>query len=75
MDINISVPKIYHSFILPDFPATTKWLTIQEREYAMRRLEHDNNSTLAGDLSHIQSFIHAVKDWRYASYNTISILR
>ncbi|QKX54712.1 uncharacterized protein TRUGW13939_01800 [Talaromyces rugulosus] len=51
-------------FILPDFPATTKWLTITEREYAMRRLEHDNNSTLAGDLSHTQSFIHAVRDWR-----------
>ena len=51
-------------FILPDFPATTKWLTAEEREYAVRRLEHDNNSTQAGTLSHLQSFVHAVQDWR-----------
>jgi MFS family permease len=28
-------------FILPDFPATTKWLTPQERALAMRRMEED----------------------------------
>jgi len=28
-------------FILPDFPATTKWLTDQERQMAMYRLERD----------------------------------
>ncbi|KAM3498319.1 hypothetical protein MY10362_008354 [Beauveria mimosiformis] len=33
-------------FILPDFPATTSWLTPEEREYAIRRLAADNNYTL-----------------------------
>ncbi|KAJ6443389.1 MFS general substrate transporter [Purpureocillium lavendulum] len=51
-------------FILPDFPATTKWLTAEEREYAVRRLEHDNNSTQAGSMGHVQSLVRAVKDWR-----------
>ncbi|KJK73509.1 hypothetical protein H634G_11244 [Metarhizium anisopliae BRIP 53293] len=51
-------------FILPDFPATTRWLTAEEREYAISRLENDHNSTQAGNLSHLQSFLHAVRDWR-----------
>ncbi|KAL2127173.1 hypothetical protein VTI74DRAFT_11209 [Chaetomium olivicolor] len=51
-------------FILPDFPATTKWLTPEEREYAVRRLEYDNNSTQAGTMGHLESFVRAVKDWR-----------
>ncbi|KAH8805435.1 phthalate transporter [Xylogone sp. PMI_703] len=51
-------------FILPDFPATTKWLTDEEREYAIRRLEQDNMSSQAQDMTHSQSFIAAVKDWR-----------
>ncbi|UNI15667.1 hypothetical protein JDV02_002178 [Purpureocillium takamizusanense] len=51
-------------FILPDFPATTKWLTAEEREYAVRRLEHDNNATQAGSMGHLESFVRAVKDWR-----------
>ncbi|GJN86627.1 MFS general substrate transporter [Purpureocillium lilacinum] len=51
-------------FILPDFPATTKWLTAEEREYAVRRLEQDNNSTQAGTMGHLESFVRAVKDWR-----------
>ncbi|OAQ61101.1 MFS general substrate transporter [Pochonia chlamydosporia 170] len=51
-------------FILPDFPATTKWLSEEEREYAIARLENDQNSTQAGNLSHLQSFLHAVRDWR-----------
>ncbi|KAL1980915.1 hypothetical protein VTN96DRAFT_3335 [Rasamsonia emersonii] len=51
-------------FILPDFPATTKWLTPEEREYAIRRLEQDHNSSRAGDITHLQSFLYAIKDWR-----------
>jgi hypothetical protein len=51
-------------FVLPDFPATTKWLTPEEREYAVRRLEQDDNSSRAGDISHWQSFTSALRDWR-----------
>ncbi|KAJ2979018.1 hypothetical protein NQ176_g3497 [Zarea fungicola] len=51
-------------FILPDFPATTKWLTQEEREYAIRRLANDNNYTLLEGAGHWQSFLQAVKDWR-----------
>lgn len=51
-------------FILPDFPATTKWLTEEEREYAIRRLEEDHNSSQAAGLTHLRSFIVAVRDWR-----------
>ncbi|OBT71033.1 hypothetical protein VF21_09935 [Pseudogymnoascus sp. 05NY08] len=51
-------------FILPDFPATTKWLTDEEREYAIRRLEEDNNSSQAESISHLQSFLRAARDWR-----------
>ncbi|KFY20081.1 hypothetical protein V491_04006 [Pseudogymnoascus sp. VKM F-3775] len=51
-------------FILPDFPATTKWLTEEEREYAIRRLEEDNNSSQAHGITHLQSFLYAVRDWR-----------
>ncbi|KFZ03326.1 hypothetical protein V502_11041 [Pseudogymnoascus sp. VKM F-4520 (FW-2644)] len=51
-------------FILPDFPATTKWLTDEEREYAIRRLEEDNNSSEVQGITHLQSFLFAVRDWR-----------
>ncbi|KIM99148.1 hypothetical protein OIDMADRAFT_181575 [Oidiodendron maius Zn] len=51
-------------FILPDFPATTKWLTDEEREYAIRRLEQDNMSSEARGITHLQSFLYAIKDWR-----------
>ncbi|OAA69694.1 Major facilitator superfamily domain, general substrate transporter [Cordyceps fumosorosea ARSEF 2679] len=51
-------------FILPDFPATTRWLTPEEREYAIRRLAKDNNYTLLEAPGHWQSFMQAVKDWR-----------
>ncbi|KAJ5619435.1 major facilitator superfamily domain-containing protein [Penicillium lagena] len=51
-------------FVLPDFPATTKWLSPEEREYAVRRLEQDDNSSRAGDISHWKSFTSALRDWR-----------
>ncbi|ATY63859.1 Major facilitator superfamily general substrate transporter [Cordyceps militaris] len=50
--------------ILPDFPATTRWLTPEERNYAVRRLAHDNNYSLLEPAGHWQSFLQAVKDWR-----------
>lgn len=51
-------------FVLPDFPATTKWLTPEEREYAVRRLEEENNSSRAGEITHWESFTSALRDWR-----------
>ncbi|KFY16962.1 hypothetical protein V492_00971 [Pseudogymnoascus sp. VKM F-4246] len=59
-----SMEVVILEFILPDFPATTKWLTDEEREYAIRRLEEDNNSSQAEGISHLQSFLRAVRDWR-----------
>ncbi|KZO90527.1 hypothetical protein CALVIDRAFT_542568 [Calocera viscosa TUFC12733] len=50
--------------ILPDFPVNTRWLTDEEREYAVHRLQQDNNSSEAGDMTHLQSFLAAVRDWR-----------
>jgi len=52
------------ALVLPNFPATTKWLTEEERQYAVRRLEEENNATNAGDISHSRSIILAVRDWR-----------
>jgi len=51
------------ALILLNFSASTKWLTKEEREYAVARLVEDNNSTVAGDISHSRSIILAVKDW------------
>ncbi|KFZ14123.1 hypothetical protein V501_03381 [Pseudogymnoascus sp. VKM F-4519 (FW-2642)] len=59
-----SLEVVIPEFILPDFPATTKWLTDEEREYAIRRLEEDNNSSQAEGISHLQSFLRAARDWR-----------
>jgi hypothetical protein len=54
------------SFILPDFPATTKWLTPDERAYAVARLAAENNADSEKDqaVGHRQSIIMAVRDWR-----------
>ncbi|POR30945.1 Uncharacterized protein TPAR_08834 [Tolypocladium paradoxum] len=59
-------------FILPDFPATTKWLTAKER--VRLGLENDNNSTQAWSLSHLQSFMHAVRNWRIWMFVLAQIL-
>ncbi|KAJ5963058.1 major facilitator superfamily domain-containing protein [Penicillium waksmanii] len=59
-----SVEMVVLEFVLPDFPATTKWLTPEEREYAVRRLEEEDNSSRTGNISHWQSFLSAIHDWR-----------
>ena len=53
-------------FILPDFPGNTKWLTDEERKYAVARLAADQNYDDAedSDIGHWKSFMMAVKDWR-----------
>ena len=54
------------SFILPDFPATTKWLSQEERDYAVARLAADHNIDDERDdhIGHMRSLLMAVKDWR-----------
>jgi len=61
-----SPPDIDTSFILPDFPANTKWLTEEERRYAVARLAKDDNIDSADDqaVGHWRSIVLAVKDWR-----------
>lgn len=49
------------AIVLPNFPATTKWLIEEERQYAVRHLEEVNNATNAGDISHSRSIILAVR--------------
>lgn len=47
-------------FIIPNFPRTTAWLTEQERELAVWRLEEDVGMDDWVD-SHQQSFTHGLK--------------
>ncbi|ORY26040.1 major facilitator superfamily domain-containing protein [Naematelia encephala] len=53
-------------FILPDFPGNTKWLSKEERDYAVGRLIADNNIDSEEDtaIGHWKSIVMAVKDWR-----------
>lgn len=57
---------IWHRFILPDFPANTKWLSAEERAYAVARLADDNNADSQEDerVGHLRSIVLAVSDWR-----------
>ncbi len=48
---------------LPDYPATTKWLSDAERKLAISRLIGDEGEHDSGEiLSHKQAFFAAVKD-------------
>jgi hypothetical protein len=47
-------------FILPNFPRTTTWLTEEEKELAVWRLEEDIGEDDWVDSEH-QSFLHGVK--------------
>ncbi|KAH0839991.1 MFS general substrate transporter [Lanmaoa asiatica] len=54
-------------FILPDFPASTRWLTEEERRLALRRMKEDvgigdQNETERGGRAH--GLYLAVADWR-----------
>ena len=54
-------------FILPDFPANTRWLSDTERRLAFRRLEEDTGigdqrETEAGGP--LYGLLLAIKDWR-----------
>ena len=54
-------------FILPDFPATTRWLTDEERRLAMRRMEEDagvGDEAQTETGGHATGLILAIKDWK-----------
>ncbi|PPQ68912.1 hypothetical protein CVT26_001849 [Gymnopilus dilepis] len=52
--------------ILPDWPATTSWLTPEEKFLATQRLTHDGigNTSDASQPSHMQAVRMAFGDWR-----------
>lgn len=53
------------ALILPDFPATTKWLSAEEKAYAQWRLIDDTGEADNAHTSSIkQGVIMALKDWR-----------
>lgn len=54
-------------FILPDFPASTRWLTQEERQLALRRMQEDvgvgdEGETETGERAH--GLYLAVTDWK-----------
>ncbi|KAF9077927.1 MFS general substrate transporter [Rhodocollybia butyracea] len=53
-------------FVLPDFPATSKFLTPLERKLAMRRMEEDAGVGDQGEteIGMVQGLILAVMDWK-----------
>lgn len=57
-------------FLLPDFPATTRWLTERERKIATQRLRLDSlGGTQNGeDVGHWTAFKMAIADWRTWSF-------
>ena len=53
-------------FILPDFPANTKWLNERERELAIQRLEADHAQAATEDtpqLRHFEALKACLKTW------------
>lgn len=63
-DRNIKVTfviAIIGYFVLPDFPATTKWLTQEERDLAHNRMELDTTSN-AGNTSTMEGLKQACRD-------------
>lgn len=51
-------------FILPDYPATTKWLSDQEKAVAIYRLEKDTGVKDEETMTLFQSFKSAVLDYK-----------
>ncbi|KAJ9119048.1 hypothetical protein QFC22_003539 [Naganishia vaughanmartiniae] len=54
-------------FLLPDFPATTKWLTEREKWLCAARLRADGVGAAQGDaetLGHGKAFKSVLSDWR-----------
>jgi len=63
MTVTFSVIAV---FIMPDFPATTKWLSEEERRYAVARLVAESTVTQGADhkIGLWKATKVGVKDWR-----------
>jgi len=53
-------------FILPDFPTTTRWLKLQERALAIKRMEEDAGVGDEGETEQGKGsgLVMAVTDWK-----------
>lgn len=53
-------------FVLPDWPSNTHWLSQEERDYAVARIQAERDTDSAGDapVSHWRAFVLAISDWR-----------
>lgn len=51
-------------FVLPDYPATTKWLSTREKAVAVWRMERDAGSRDEDDQGLIHSLKLALCDYR-----------
>ncbi|CAK7207750.1 hypothetical protein SEUCBS139899_010563 [Sporothrix eucalyptigena] len=54
------------SFILPDFPSTTKWLSESERQLAVVRLQHDHATQTEDNtgFGHLAALKQCIITWR-----------
>ena len=57
------VVSILAMFVLPNWPATTSWLTEEERQLSIVRVMEDAGEE-DEEISPIQGFLMAVKDYR-----------
>lgn len=50
-------------FVLPDYPSTTKWLSPEEKQLALIRLQQTEELAEDGtEMTHKQAFLAAIKD-------------
>ncbi|KAI5119148.1 hypothetical protein M0805_005227 [Coniferiporia weirii] len=62
-----SFAGLFTWMILPDWPATTKWLTPEETFLAVQRLKYDGIASSGAESqqpTHREAFSLAVRDWR-----------
>lgn len=52
------------ALILPDYPATTRWLSEKEKALAILRLERDTGVRDEETMTLVQSFLAAAKDYK-----------
>ncbi|KAH8927185.1 MFS general substrate transporter [Atractiella rhizophila] len=52
------------TFILPDWPETTRWLSEEEKLLAVERMKVAFQEDAGTKMGHRESFMLAVKDWR-----------
>jgi hypothetical protein len=56
--------SIVFVFILPNWPATTNWLSNEEKALAAARIKADNVGTNERKMKPLKSVLAALCDWR-----------